>query len=393
VPVTTAKAPSTSDLEAAVGEVLDRRLLSAGPHPVAVALSGGGDSLALALVAAHWARRHGRHLLVLTVDHRLRPESAAWTKACAATAARLGADFRALAWSGDKPTTGLPAAARAARHGLLADAARAAGARVILMGHTADDVLEAGLMRQAGSTTPDPREWSPSPIWPQGRGMFLLRPMLRVRRADIRHWLTERGERWIDDPANEDDTYARPRARQALAAGAKVVTDQRAASAKVLALACREDGKGGLQIARAALLEADPAARARFAAVACLCAAGTDRPPSRVKVERLVERLTGPEAFTASLAGARVAADGTDATFRREPGEAARGGLAPLSLKGDETGVWDGRFEITADRAVEVQALRRTTLPVATDGKGLQAVSLSRQRLLAACGVIERERA
>ncbi|MDO9249546.1 MAG: ATP-binding protein, partial [Phenylobacterium sp.] len=124
-------------LTAAVHEVLDRRLLSASPAPIAVALSGGGDSLALTLMVADWAKVRGRSLLVLTVDHGLRAESAAWTRSCAATADRLGADFQALAWEGDKPATGLPAAARSARHRLIADAARAAGAKVVLMGHTA----------------------------------------------------------------------------------------------------------------------------------------------------------------------------------------------------------------------------------------------------------------
>ena len=185
-----------------------------------MALSGGGDSLALLLAATEWARSAGRRLTVLTVDHGLRAESAAWTAACAATARRLGHPFRALAWTGAKPAAGLPAAARTARHALLAEAARAAGARVILMGHTADDALEARLMREAGSTTPEAREWAPSPAWPQGRGVFLLRPLVSLRRAEIREWLTARGERWIDDPANEDATYARPRARQALGRGA-----------------------------------------------------------------------------------------------------------------------------------------------------------------------------
>src|SRR5207247_1209422 len=82
----------------------------------------------------------------------------------------LGADFQALRWDGDKPVTGLAAAARTARHRMLADAARRAGARAILMGHTGSDVLEAEAMRAAGSTTPDPKEWAPSPAWPEGRG-------------------------------------------------------------------------------------------------------------------------------------------------------------------------------------------------------------------------------
>jgi tRNA(Ile)-lysidine synthase len=383
------------DLGSAVGQVLDRRLQADLRQPVAVAFSGGGDSLAMLVAGAEWATRAGRSLLVLTVDHRLRPESAAWTEACAATAQRLNLPFRALAWEGVKPTSGLPAAARAARHRLLADAARAAGARVILMGHTADDVLEAGLMRQAGSTTPEPREWSPSPVWPEGRGLFLLRPLLGVRRADIRDWLTARGETWIDDPANEDAAFARPRARRALAGGASPSIPEVAGAAGELALACRADAGGGLLIARPALRAADAPALARFVSAACLCAAGTDRPPGRDKVARLAARLTGDLAFTASLAGGRIEADAEQVRFRREPGEAARGGLAPLRLQAGETGVWDGRFEITAARAVEVRAEPGAALPIATDEDGsvreLQARSLTHDRLLAACGAVERE--
>jgi len=217
VRVAAARPISASDLQATVGEVLDRRLQPAHARPIAVALSGGGDSLALLLMADAWAKRAGRTLVVLTVDHRLKPASASWTAACAATAARLGLAFQALSWEGDKPATGLPAAARDARHRLLADAAREAGARVILVGHTADDGREAARMRETGSTTPSPREWSPSPVWPEGRGLFLLRPLLALGRADLRAWLTARGETWIDDPANADLTYARPRARQELA--------------------------------------------------------------------------------------------------------------------------------------------------------------------------------
>jgi tRNA(Ile)-lysidine synthase len=380
-------------LESEVGAILDRRLLRDSSRPIAVALSGGGDSLALSLIAADWARRVGRRLLVLTVDHRLRSQSGAWTNTCAETAKRLGADFQALAWTGEKPAAGLPAAARAARHALLAEAARQAGARAILMGHTADDGLEAGLMRQAGSTTPDPREWAPSPAWPQGRGVFLLRPMLRIRRHDIRAWLAARGEAWIDDPANEDHGYARPRARAAVARGAAPAASQAIAPAKALALACHPDACGGLELARADLLAADPDAAARFAAAACLCAAGTDRPPTRDKVERLLARLAEHQPFAASLAGARIASNGLLVRFQREPGEAARGGLQPLVLQAGETGVWDGRFEITAARTVEIRPLRRTTLPVAEDGgvEGLTIRPLTHDRLLAACGAVEQE--
>jgi tRNA(Ile)-lysidine synthase len=402
---------------ATVQAVLDRRLRAESRRPVAVAFSGGGDSLALLLEAAAWAKRAGRELLVLTVDHRLQPESEAWTAACAATAARLGLVLQALAWTGEKPVTGLSAAARAARHRLLADAARAAGASVILMGHTADDILEARLMRARGSTTPDPREWSPSPAWPQGRGIFLLRPLLGVRRSEIRDWLAARGEAWIDDPANESRVSARARARRDLALGAAPPDPQpEGVMPQDLARASDADAGGGLRIARTALRAAASDVAARFVSAACLCAAGTDRPPAGPRALRLVERLLGSQAFTATLAGARVEADEDTVHFLREAGEAARGGLRPLSLKAGETGVWDGRFEVTADRPMQIRpaaglrsqlsptdqqtlaalpARARDVMAVAIDDAGrpmlIAAKPLALDRLLAACGVIVRE--
>ena len=374
-------------LEPAVREVLDRRLRRNTSRLVAVALSGGGDSLALLLAAAAWANGAGRRLVVLTVDHQLRPESAAWTQACAKTAERLGLPFRALVWIGEKPKTGLPAAARGARHRLLADAAREAGARVILMGHTADDVLEARVMRDEGSTTPEPRSWGPSPVWPQGRGIFLLRPLLSIRRSDIRAWLAARGEHWIDDPANEDATYARPRARQAIAQGAAFTATVAVPSTTSVAFSCRARSDGGFEIARSVLRTAAPEGIARFVAAACLCAAGASRPPSRARVARLSTRLIETEAFVASLAGARIEADPVEVRFLREAGEAARGGLAPIGLGAGETGVWDGRFEITAARDVEVRATSGSTTP----DPALNPRSLTWDRLLAACGAVEQE--
>ncbi|WP_421933145.1 tRNA lysidine(34) synthetase TilS [Phenylobacterium sp.] len=401
-------------LEAVVREALDRHLLSASAAPIAVALSGGGDSLALALIAADWAKAHGRSLLILTVDHRLRAESAAWTQACAATAHRLGAGFRALAWEGEKPATGLPAAARIARHRLIADAAREAGAKVVLMGHTASDRLEAAAMRETGATTPSPREWSPSPSWPEGRGVFLLRPLLSQTRAHLRAWLSERGETWIDDPANDDHRFARARARAALT-GDEVDEAALAGSLAELARAAA-DLAGGLVLPRSALAGAPQA----FFAAACLCAAGTTRPPRGARLGRLAAALAREAPGAATLAGARIEADRTQVRFLREPGEARRGGLAPLDLAAGATGVWDGRFEIVTTRAVRVQALTghaaslspaaraallvlpagaRGALPfIAGEGSplltataGISVRPLALDRLRAACGAVDRE--
>jgi len=371
---------------------LDRRLRPAGAAPLAVGFSGGGDSLALLILTLDWARDHGRAVLSLTVDHQLNPDSADWTAAAVARARALGATARALAWAGDKPATGLPAAARAARHALLADAARQAGASVLLLGHTADDLAEAAAMRAEGSTVSDPRDWAPSPAWPQGRGVFVLRPLLAVRRAALRDWLTARGETWLDDPANEDPRYARARARHRLSSpalageldheggeGASPAAEPRPAPTVTARLRAAPPppfhggGEGYLVLPRDA-----PAAQI---AAACLCAAGTAQPPRGGRLRRLVERIRAGETFTATLAGARVEAVGDQVSFFREPGEARRQGpppvgeMSPQATEGGgdpprqtrptgpsdhlthggrtllplgETIVWDGRYEISA---------------------------------------------
>jgi tRNA(Ile)-lysidine synthase len=401
------------DVGELAGEVLDRRLSKDSARPIAVALSGGGDSLALLIAAHAWGKRP---LIAFHVDHGLHPESAAWADACADHAKALGVEFRKLAWEGDKPTSGVEAAARAARHALIADAARAAGARVILMGHNASDVAEARAMRAAGGSVPEPRVWGPSPAWPEGRGLFLLRPLLGIRRAEIRAWLAARGETWIDDPANADPRFARVRARA-------VVRDQPLGSSAedeppaALARACQPTEDGGLAVARDVLRRAPRELAARFVGAACLCAAGTTRPPARDRLAQLLDRLLSGEDFAATLAGARIEAAAGEVRFLREAGERARGGLQPLALRAGETAVWDGRFEVTADRPMEVQALSglasrltrperatlaglspaaRRALPVvvttaAASLAGLAARPLAYERLLAACGVLARE--
>ena len=319
-----------------ISRAFARRLDALAEAPLAVGFSGGGDSLFLLKTALDWARPRGRRVLALVVDHQLQPDSARWTGDAVAKASALGAEARALAWTGPKPAVGLPAAARRARHALLAAAAREAGASVLLLGHTASDLAESAAMRAEGSTVPDPREWAPSPVWPEGRDIFLLRPLLSLTRGEIRAALTAEGETWLEDPANADLRYARARAR-ARAGGA----DESVAAPEV----ARPPPVFSIDPAGAIRLPRDVAAA--HLAAALLCAAGTERPPRGERLERLAQRLRDGETFTATLAGARIEAD--DAVLIcRDAGETARGGLAPLELAPGETGVWDGRWEITA---------------------------------------------
>lgn len=308
-----------------------RRLDPASAAPIAVAVSGGGDSLAALIHACAWAEAAGREVLALCVDHRLQPASGDWTAFAGECARALGARFQALAWTGEKPASGLAAAARAARHSLLAEAARQAGCTVIVTGHTADDQAENAALGQGRLA-----EWSPSPVWPQGRDIFLLRPLLALARADIRIQLAAAGWRWIDDPANLDLRHPRARARMAGLAPLQAEPEPPPAVPQA-----EDAGGGALRLPRAQLT-------AKVLAAAALSAGGGARPPRRWATERLLARAAAGEDFVATLAGARIALEGEAALFSRELGRAA----PPVQpLRPHEPVVWDGRFEIMAAEA------------------------------------------
>lgn len=286
--------------------------------------------MALLHVAADWAARHGRRILALTVDHRLNPESGAWTDFAEGTARRVGADWLGLAWEGAKPSTGLPAAARSARHALLAEAARAAGARVILMAHTADDRAEGDWMRGEGAPLGRLRDWSPSPAWPEGRGLMLLRPLLDVTRADLRAFLIARGADWIEDPANADLRFHRVRARAALEGA--VEPARPAPHRGPLDLVC-DPFSGVIRGPR----------NSPWLGHAVVCASGRANLPDPQSVERARLRLEGQG--TVSLSGAVLGLTGDHITLARERG---RHPAADLDLTPGRPMIWDGRFEILA---------------------------------------------
>lgn len=325
-------------LEARVGERLGARLSPDATAPIALALSGGGDSMAMLLIAARWAQAHGRPLLALTVDHRLNPESAAWTRFAAEAARAAGASWRGLNWDEPKPASGLTAAARSARHRLIAEAARQAGARVALFAHTADDIAEADWMRAGGATLGRLREWSPSPVWPEGRGLVLLRPLLAERRAVLRDWLSGLGARWIDDPANADPRFGRSRARLALAGSLSGEPDKPRSATPWSA-----PGPGVIQVGR----DVD----ARTLAAALVCVGGGFRPPRGDRPAALLRRLGDGGDFIATLAGARLEAAGDEVLIMREAGEMRRRPAQPLSLHPGRPAVWDGRFEFSTTQS------------------------------------------
>ena len=190
------------------------------PQRLAVAVSGGGDSLALLHLLADWARHSKTALSVVTVDHGLRPQSAQEAAFVADVAADLGLNHQTLRWTGWDRSGNLQDAARRARYALMADWARDHGIEAIALGHTADDQAETFLMRLArsagidGLTGMQPRRLSQGVLW--------ARPLLTVRRDSLRWYLKDLEQRWIDDPSNEDDTFDRVKMRRVMGLVAEV---------------------------------------------------------------------------------------------------------------------------------------------------------------------------
>jgi tRNA(Ile)-lysidine synthase len=248
-----------------------------------------------------------------------------------------------------------------ARHRLIAHAARAAGGRAILFAHTADDIAEAEMMRAEGSTLGRLRDWSPSPAWPEGRGLMLLRPMLGARRREVRAWLAGQEADWIDDPANEDPRFARSRARASLLSLVEGGPEGRmrvgwlggeaAPGPSTLTLSCKNDGFAAVRSSPLPMGEGscsvDRLIDLPTLAAVLVCVGGGARLPRGDRLEAVRSRLVRGEDFTATLCGTRIEARGEEILLAREAGEFLRRPRPPLPLAPGVEAVWDGRWSIT----------------------------------------------
>jgi tRNA(Ile)-lysidine synthase len=291
-----------------------------GDEAVLLAVSGGSDSMALLEIATMLAPRLGLTLHVAWVDHRLRASSAGEGRMVRAAAEARGAVFHEAAIDpgrGDEDTL------RRARHAALEGLAKAAGCRFLLLGHTADDQVEtvvfrflrgAGFGGLAGMRAIRPP---------------LVRPLLGLRREDLRQLLRERGVAWATDSTNLSWRYARGRLRRTVLPGIEAAFGAGAAdhlldvaprwradedfleqqTARLMAYASRR-GDDGTELDLVALAETHPALRAR--ALRTWIAARTGHVPGSRElgaVERWLEggALDGPgRAGSVDVARARL---------------------------------------------------------------------------------------
>lgn len=341
---------------------------SAQTPVLAAGFSGGGDSTALLMaLRALWP---DAPLHALIVDHRLRPESAAEAELAAARARAMGATPHILVWDAPRPGQG---AARLARHCLMALACRRLRAPILFLGHTLDDRIETLRMRAArdgGLSTlavMAPVSWSP--VWPDGRGLIIARPLIDASRAQLRTALTRLGAEWIDDPSNADRRYERVRLRQepiaddaarALLARGDHALDLMAGVGESnhaqIRYFCQFTAWGGISIAPGAFSNTGSIALPPLGGALLAAVSGSAAPPAPGLTRRFLIALFNGRPFTGG--GAHLTASGW---LGRDPGAAGRAdrapAVAPLTLNPGEAGVFDGRYDVAATAPTRLELL------------------------------------
>ena len=178
---------------------------------LAVAVSGGADSMALAWLADNWARGQGGRVVALSVDHRLRPSSAEEATLTIARLQRHGIEGEVLRLDGLTIGPDLAARARVARYAALEAACARQGILHLLVGHHAGDQAETIAMRMLAGSAADGLAGMAKLV--VRNAVRVLRPLLGVAPEDLRNALRAIGWSWLEDPSNHDPRWQRARLR------------------------------------------------------------------------------------------------------------------------------------------------------------------------------------
>ncbi|TRD21667.1 tRNA lysidine(34) synthetase TilS [Palleronia caenipelagi] len=323
---------------------------------LAVAVSGGGDSMACLDLADDWAKRRGVHLRAVTVDHGLRPEAADEAVHVTRVCAARGIPHAVLHWHWDRRGN-LQASARQGRYALIGDWAQDCGIDTVVLGHTTDDIAESFLLRLRRAPGVDGLAAMPSRF--ERHGVRWVRPLLRASRAELRRHLTARGLGWVEDPSNDDPRYDRARARALRTAlePLGVTTSGLARAATAL-----RDGAEALDWAVSRIAEDHvtvvggdlllerlddlPAELARRLTLRALRVVGGAPPPRQAALTAIHSGLV--QAGQHTLAGCLIRQDGAALRIAREPAVVS-------GLRMDTTEPWDRHWRLQGPHAPQFQ--------------------------------------
>jgi tRNA(Ile)-lysidine synthase len=344
---------------------------------VAVAVSGGPDSLALTILGDRWARARDGEVCALTVDHRLRPESAAEAELVAGWCAERAIRHETLFWEGEKPATGIQEAAREARYRLLAGWCREHGCLHLLTAHHREDQAETYLIRRrAGSGVDGLAAMS---AVREICGCRVVRPLLGTPRARLAALLEAERQPFITDPSNSNPRFERARLRAENGGATSSALDDAATQARSCGMERihRERDLDALS-ARAVSLhpagfatlepepirDAPPERAERLLGRVAATIGGARYPLRRDRVARLLAGLLTEPQRARTLGGCRFVPWRGRILVLREMAAAA----SPQGIEPGDTILWDRRFEVAlpqeAERPVTIGYLggRRTAM-------------------------------
>ena len=352
----------------------ERIYTGAWPGRIGVAVSGGGDSMALLHLFVRVTRHRGGSLHAVTVDHRLRPEAADEARFVARYCASLNVPHDTLFWDHGAIKGNLQDQARRARYRLIGDWARANRIGEVVLGHTADDQAETflmGLAREAGLDGLSGMR----PSWTE-EGIRWARPYLSTPRGDLRAYLIRHGIDWVEDPSNEDDRFRRVKARRVLAALAPlgISPGGLAAVASHLAMARSDLVQLAIQtaesLARTSAGEVvfdlprwkrtGPETRRRLLIAALRWVSSASYAPRADQITRL--DATIQQGRDATLAGCKIKLCEAEFRVAREPKSVA-------GLETPTDALWDNRWRLAGphDPALSIRALGADGLRACTD--------------------------
>lgn len=185
------------------------------PAKIGIAVSGGGDSMALLHLFARWSQQSGVPIAAVTVDHGLRDGSDREAAGVAKFCAEIGVPHETLLWQDWDGHGNLQAVARDARYRLMADWAQRNGVGGIALGHTRDDGAETYVMRLSRKAGVDGLAAMDTEF--ERGGVRYARPLWMTSRVELRDYLTRNAVTWVEDPSNYDVDFERVRVRNALA--------------------------------------------------------------------------------------------------------------------------------------------------------------------------------
>ena len=307
---------------------------------MAVAVSGGVDSIAL----LHWLVEIGADVVCLHVNHGLRAVAETEAKYVSDLCKKLNVPCHVFHWTGEKPETGVEAAARAARYKMMTDFCRENGIEYLLTAHQADDQIETFLMNLA-----------------RGSGVFglaamqmvserdcikIVRPLLNVSRAELARYCDSRGIKYFVDEMNNDARYTRVRIRQNrhLLHDKLGISDERillaienlnrardAIETDVEKLVADVMGNGFAMFRDSFLFDLSPDIRLKFIGTLVQRIGGDDYQPRLNSLQRALDKLHGDCKFTLGHCTLRrlgsrilIVPEGAKTTFRIRHGKSRK---------------------------------------------------------------------